>query len=375
MPNIPFQDLELTNSADMEAYVKAATDVLRSGRYINGREVSRFERALALTCNAPFAVAVSTGLDALRLILLGYIRLGRLKPGDEVIVPANTFIATFLAVTSCGLVAVAADVREDDFCLDFSRLPLSEKTRAIITVHLYGNPCWNREVLEDAHERGILVIEDDAQAIGAEAHEPGLYGSRLTGVLGDAAAISFYPAKNVGAFGDAGAVITHDPRLSRTVRMLANYGSEEKYRHTLCGFNCRMDEIQAALLGVKLRKLDDISAARRKKAELYDRLITNPEVKKPRIFADRRQVWHQYVVRHHRRDALRKALLEAGIGTEIHYPIPCHLQECYSGSDMIRVPETPIAAERLAREILSLPIADATEEEIRYISDSVNAFS
>lgn len=373
MNRISFQDLELTNAADMEAYEKAAIDVLRSGRYINGREVSRFERALANVSQSPFCVAVSTGLDALRLILLGYMELGRLKPGDEVIVPANTFIATFLAVTSCGLTAVAADVREDDFCLDLHRLPITPQTRAIIPVHLYGTPCWNHETYRDMDERGILVIEDNAQAIGAQVKDGGFW--RTTGQLGDAAAISFYPAKNIGAFGDAGAVLTRDAKLEHTVRKLANYGSEHKYRHDIQGFNCRMDEMQAALLNVKLRKLEEITASRVRRANLYDELIINPDVKKPRIFPNRRQVWHQYVIRHPRRDSLRDYLLRQGIGTEIHYPIPCHLQECYSGSDLIKVPAPPVVAERLAKEIISLPIADVSGEEIEYIAQTINAFS
>ena len=357
----------------MDAYIEAATAVLRSGTYINGREVSRFERALANRCRRGFCVAVSTGLDALRLILLGYMELGRLRPGDEVIVPANTFIATFLAVTSCGLVAVAADVDERDFCLDFERLPLTDKTRAIIAVHLFGTPCWNREFYREAERRGILMIEDNAQAIGAEVSDGGW--SYPTGSLGDAAAISFYPAKNIGAFGDAGAVVTNDEQLEKKVRMLANYGSRQKYRHELLGFNCRMDELQAALLRVKLEKLEEVSARRRERAELYDRLIDNPEIIKPTIFSDRKQVWHQYVIRHPERDTLRAFLLHNRIGTEIHYPVPCHLQECYRGSDAIRVPERPVVAERLANEILSLPIADVTDEEIEYIAYTINSLA
>ena len=358
----------------MEAYIEAATTVLRSGRYINGESVARFEKALAASCGAECCVAVSSGLDALRLILLAYIELGRLKEGDEVIVPANTFIATFLAVTSCGLRVVACDVTEDDFCVDFERLPLTERTRAIIPVHLYGNPCWNQEAFSALRARGILVIEDNAQAIGATAKTEGFNGSRATGNLADAAAISFYPAKNIGAFGDAGAVLTDDAILAETVRTLANYGAKEKYFHTVKGYNCRMDELQAALLKVKLRKLPDIISVRRANAALYDTLIKNPRVRKPRVFTDRGQVWHQYVVRHPERDSLREFLKTKGIDTEIHYPVPCHLQQCYAGSGMIATPSPLTVAETLAKEILSLPIADVTKEEIHYIANTVNEF-
>lgn len=374
MKRIPFQDLKHTNSEDMEAYVEAATDVLRSGRYLHGERVRRFESLLAESCGARHCIAVSNGLDALRLIFSAYITLGRLKKGDEVIIPANTFIATFLAVTSCGLNAVACDVSEKDFCIDFSRIPLTPCTRAIVPVHLYGNPCWNREFFDMAREKGILVVEDNAQAIGAESAEEGFHGSFLTGHLGDAAAISFYPAKNIGAFGDAGAVLTDDDELASTVRMLSNYGSREKYVHEAAGFNCRMDELQAALLTLKLEKMDAVNLRRRQCAALYDSLIQNPGIVKPRIYPDRRQVWHQYVVRTDRRDRLRSFLEEKGVATEIHYPVPCHLQNCYRGSDSLIVPSPLPEAERLAGEILSLPIANVSDEEIRYIADIINEF-
>lgn len=371
-----FQNLSKSNAPYMDALVEAAARVVRSGRYINGPEVGAFEKALCRLTGAPCCVACSTGLDALRLILLAYMEMGRLREGDEVIVPANTFIATFLAVTQCGLTAVAADVDESTFCLDMHRLPLSGRTRAIIPVHLYGNPCWDADLFRSLHEKGILIIEDAAQAIGARAAQEGLHGLRAAGTLGDAAAISFYPAKNVGALGDAGAVLTADVRLADTVRRLANYGAEEKYRHVSRGLNCRMDEIQAAMLSVKLPHVDEITERRSATARLYDRLITNPEVKKPRIFTDgSRQVWHQYVIRHPRRDELRKYLADNDVGTEIHYPVACHLQPCYSGSRQLLTPSSLPVAERLAGEILSLPIADATPEEVEAVSNLINAFT
>lgn len=372
---IPFQDLGITNSPLSEAFTEAAGRVIRSGRYVNGPEIREFEKELAAVCHADFCVAVSTGLDALRLILLAYMELGRLSEGDEVIVPANTFIATFLAVTACGLTAVAADVDETTACLDLKALPLSERTRAVIPVHLYGRPCWDTAVMQELHDRGIIIIEDNAQALGALSPQKGLTGKFAAGSLGDAAAISFYPAKNIGAFGDAGAVLTDDASLAAMVRKLANYGSEEKYRHEVCGFNCRMDELQAALLRVKLPTLPEVTARRNRVAELYGRLITNPEVVKPAPApSGGRNVWHQYVIRHPHRDALRRHLAEKGVSTEIHYPVCCHLQPCYKDNPRLKVASPLPAAERLAGEILSLPIADVSDAQATYIANLINSF-
>lgn len=360
----------------MPELLEAAGRVLRSGRYILGREVEAFEKEMARSCGAGHCIGVSTGLDALRLIFRAYMEMGRLAPGDEVIVPANTFVATFLAVTDCGLTAVAADVDETTFCLDFNRLPISPRTKALVTVHLYGNPCWDAELFLKLHERGILIVEDNAQAIGARSDTPGFHGSALTGNLGDAAAVSFYPAKNIGALGDAGAVLTSDEDLARNVRMLANYGSETKYSHELCGLNCRLDELQAALLMVKLPHLDEISQRRNITAMLYDRLISNPQVTKPAIRLDGAfQVWHQYIIRHPRRDALRSYLKTNGVGTEVHYPLPVHLQPCYQGHPLLRLPEEGLpVATALAGEILSLPIADVSDSDIEEIAVLINNF-
>ena len=355
----------------MPEFLETAQRIIKSGRYVGGPEISAFEQALSKLCGTQYCIAVSNGLDALRLILKGYIQLGKLREGDEVIVPANTFIATFLAVTDCGLTAVAADVDEATFCLDFSRLPLSEKTKAVIIVHLFGYPCWNVEEIEKLRKKGILIIEDNAQAIGAS------FAGQITGSLGDAAAISFYPAKNIGAFGDAGAVLTDNKDLANTVRALANYGSHEKYHHVLCGLNCRMDALQAALLSIKLKNIDDIIRRRNASASLYDRLITNKDVLKPTV-SDQSitHVWHQYVIRHKKRDDLRQYLAENGIGTEIHYPVCCHLQPCYKGNPLLKVPLKGLPmSEQISSEILSLPIADVTEQEIRRIANAINSFS
>lgn len=357
----------------MPQYLEAAERVLRSGRYINGPEVSAFEKDLAETTGVGYSIAVSTGLDALRLIFRAYIELGRLKPGDEVIIPANTFIATFLAVTHCGLTAVAADIDPTYSCLDLNKLPITPNTRAIIPVHLYGNICWEHRIMSELSKKGILIIEDNAQAIGARSSTPGLKGSFTTGSLGDAAAISFYPAKNIGAFGDAGAALTDDKLLADKIRELANYGAHEKYQHSSCGFNCRMDELQAALLRLKLTNLKNINDQRRTAAEAYDRLIINPNVIKPTIARDGSlQTWHQYVVRHPRRNALRQYLADNGVGTEIHYPVPCHLQKCYSDNPLLKTYTSLEVSEKLATEILSIPIADISLQEIQIISHLIN---
>ena len=368
---IGFQDLKISNAPFMEDLAAAAGRVIRSGRYINGPEVAEFERELADIVGVRHCVAVSTGLDALRLILRAYIHLGRLQPGDEVVVPANTFIATFLAVTDCGLTAVAADVDPSTFCLDFSRLPVSGKTKAVIAVHLYGHPCLDETTVSSLHERSLLVIEDAAQAIGASAD--GL----MAGAIADAAAFSFYPAKNIGALGDAGAVTTDDEALVYTVRKLANYGSMVKYSHELCGLNCRMDELQAALLMVKLPHTAEITDARNRRAALYSRLIVNPDVTLPSFPREGMvSAWHQYVICHPRRDDLRRYLASHGVGTEIHYPVPCHRQPCYAPSHLLlkTAPEGLPMAESLASRILSLPIADVSPEDINVIANLINDF-
>lgn len=378
MNSIAFQDLRESDKRYLPEIEEAVVGVLRTGRYLNGEQTAAFEQELGELLEAGEAVACSNGLDALRLILESYIALGRLQRGDEVIVPANTFVATLLSVSHSGLTPVVAEPSESDFNLDLSRLPIGKKTRGIIPVHLYGTPCWDREKMEEARRRGLIVIEDNAQAIGARAREEGFNGTDKTGSLGDASAISFYPAKNIGAAGDAGAVATSDPELARMVRKLRNYGSEKKYEHEYLGHNCRMDEIQAAVLRVKLRHLDEETEARRRRARQYDREITNPLIRKPEIRDDALQVWHQYVVRTPERDRLRAYLKEAGIGTEIHYPIPVHKQKCYAGGGgnlkLGAGPACPVA-EKLAREILSLPIANATESEIEYITSVINRFS
>lgn len=364
----PFLDLGKVNEPYADALVEAAVRVIRSGRYIGGPEVEALEAELSEFTGAPFAIGVSNGLDALRLILRAYKEMGVFSDGDEVIYPANTYIASVLAISDAGLVPVAVDVDERTMNLDTSLLEaaITERTRAIMTVHLYGRVAWNRKLVDVARRHGLKIIEDCAQALGARTLADGLYGSHHAGALGDAAGISFYPTKNVGALGDAGAVLTHDRELARTVRALANYGSDRRYHNIYCGFNCRLDPIQAAMLRVKLPHLNDENADRFARALAYCRTIDRPDVVLPLMTSEVNDcVWHQFVIRvpAGRRESFMDRMAVEGIGTDIHYAVPPHLQPCYSSLSHGPLPVT----ERLVGEIVSLPIgtgisvADAAE--------------
>lgn len=370
---IPFLRLADSFACAAEETEAAVLRVVRSGWYLNGPEVKALEQELAAGCGAGYCVAVSNGLDALRLMIRTYIELGKLHAGDEIIVPANTYIASILPVTEFGLVPVPVEPDPETMNIDFNRIEssLTSRTRGIMLVHLYGNPAWNSDVMSGLHERGIMVFEDNAQAIGAVAAEEGLNGSKITGNLGDCAAYSFYPTKNIGAMGDAGAVITNDSEVARMIRTFANYGSDYRYHNIVQGYNCRIDEIQAAVLRVRLRNLDMICRKRGESAMLYDSLVRNPKITKPRIYNDCVQVWHQYVVRTNERSRLQNYLRENGVSTDIHYAVPPHLQPCYAG----RWPEGTLpVTERLADEVLSLPIANVSHEDIEYVADVINNF-
>lgn len=357
----PFLDLGKVNEPYADELVAATERVIRSGRYIGGEEVEAFEAELSSLTNAPFAIGVSNGLDALRLILRAYIESGILTPGDEVIYPANTYIASVLAISDAGLVPVAVDIDERTMNIDTSLIEnaVTEKTRAIMTVHLYGRVAWDDTLVAVAKRHGLKIIEDCAQALGARTLANGLHLSHHAGALGDAAGISFYPTKNVGALGDAGAVITHDETLAKTVRALANYGSDRRYHNIYRGFNCRLDPIQAAMLRVKLPHIKDENADRFARALAYNRTINRPEIILPMMTDEvTDNVWHQYVVRvpAERRDKFMEELLRQGVGTDIHYAIPPHLQPCYASLPHGRLDVT----ERLADEIVSLPIGTGT---------------
>ena len=366
--------------AELEA---AASKVIRSGCYLHGPETMAFEEELAAQSGASYAIGVSNGLDALRLILRGYIELGRLKKGDAVMVAANTFIATVLPITEFGLVPVFVEPDADTMNFSWSEaLRILEENdmsasrlniRCAMITHLYGTPCWDRQAAEEMRSRGIIIVEDNAQAIGAEAAEEGLNGVRTTGNLADASAISFYPTKNVGALGDAGAVVTNDADLANAVKALANYGTDRRYHNLFAGYNCRLDEIQAAMLRVKLRHLHDEIKRRNKTAAVYAKEIKNVAVTLPKTFPDTTQVWHQYVicVPPEMRDLLREYLDKNGVQTDIHYPVPPFLQPCYSGE---YGPKEETLATRLAKSCISLPIANISEDDAKKIACLLNDF-
>jgi dTDP-4-amino-4,6-dideoxygalactose transaminase len=343
---IPFLDLAAAY-AELQGELDAAVGgVMASGQFIIGPEVTAFEEEFAAYCGTRHAIGVGNGLDALRLILLGH----GLEPGDEVLVPSNTFIATWLAVTQAGAtpVPVEPDPVTHNVTAEAIEAAITPATRAIMPVHLYGHPADMDAIVALGRERGIPVVEDAAQAQGAR------YRGRRAGGLADAAGFSFYPGKNLGAMGDAGAVTTDDDGLAERVRMLRNYGSAVKYHHDLPGLNSRLDSLQAAVLRVKLRRLDEWNERRRAVAARYLERLAGVEglvLPVPTEWAE--SVWHLFVVRHPQRDALQQRLSDAGVDTIIHYPIPPHLTGAYAaGFDRGALP----VAETLADEVLSLPM-------------------
>lgn len=356
----PFLELGPSNSPYMPDLIDAATRVITSGHYIGGDEVKLFETEMAAICHTEFAIGVSNGLDALRLILLAYRELGRLQEGDEVIVPDNSFVASALATSQAGLKIRFADADPLTMNLDWTRLPLTERTRVIMPVDLYGRVCS----VPEEFKRDFIIVEDACQSIGA----------RGAGRTGHAAAFSFYPTKNVGALGDAGAVTTDDGELAEVIRALRNYGSLRQYENIYQGLNCRLDPIQAAFLRVKLPHVDEENAMRREKAAIYDQEIKNPLITVPQMPSDTAQhVWHQYVVRvaDGRRDEFRTFMADHGVGTGIHYPTPIHRQPCYREYASLELP----IADRLCAEVVSLPISRATSaDDVREISRIINQF-
>ena len=355
MKQYPFLDLALANKPMMEELKEAACNVIESGRYINGEQCRLLEQEIAQLCQVKHCVAVSNGLDALRLIIRAYKELGVLHNDEKIIVPANTYVASVLAVSDNNLNATLCDIRDDTMNLNSQSIEslLSPSVRAIMPVHLYGTPCWDERLMNMARHYNLTIIEDNAQAIGAKTNIPGLNGTCMTGGLGHAAAVSFYPTKNLGALGDAGAVLTNDEKLANTVRAIANYGSDYRYHNIYLGLNCRMDEIQAAMLRVSLRHLPAEIERRNAIAKAYSEHITNKLVTTPHIFEETTQVWHQYVVRVKTRDHFRDYLKQNGVGTDIHYATPPHLQPCYRQFKSYKLPKTTA----LANEVVSLPIA------------------
>jgi dTDP-4-amino-4,6-dideoxygalactose transaminase len=353
--DVPFADVHAINARHAEALKAAAARVIDSGRYVLGDELAAFESEFAAYCGATHAIGVGNGLDALSLIFRGYRELGLLHDGDEVIVPGNTFIASLLAVSENRLVPVPVEPDPDTFNLDpeRARAAIGPRTRAILAVHLYGQLADMPALAELARAHDLLLIEDAAQAHGAarDGHRAGSFG--------DAAGFSFFPTKNFGALGDAGAVVTRDAQLARKVRALRNYGSEIKYHHLHQGVNSRMDEIQAAMLRVKLECLEADNALRRRVAKRYRDGIANPRIALPQARSEESHVWHIFAVRSRERDALQRHLSQHGIQSGIHYPVPPHRQPAYPALWKTDLPLT----ERLHREVLSLPIGPTLSEE------------
>lgn len=389
---IPFLDLKQVNAPYMDALKDAASAVVESGWYIRGSYCERFEKEFAAYSGFAHGVGVGNGLDALTLMLRASVELGRLKLGDEIIVPANTYIATVLAVNAAGLVPVLVEPDERTFNIDPQRLAdaCTEKTRGILAVHLYGRLADMKAIGEFAKTRDLLVFEDAAQSHGARfnacAEMPADSKSAEAGMKSAAVAYSFYPTKNLGALGDAGMVLTDDAELARVVRMLGNYGSEQKYVNRYRGVNSRLDEIQAAFLLAKLPHLDAWNERRREIAARYVREVHNPLVRLPEIPADPREhVWHVFTVRtpdRRVRDALQKYLEARGIGTLIFYPIPPHLQQAYAagpegGAMDVLLPANPKfpIAEKMAETVLSIPVSQVlTDAEVTEIIGALNEF-
>jgi dTDP-4-amino-4,6-dideoxygalactose transaminase len=366
--SVPFLSLKDVNARYADELKAAACRVIDSGWYILGDEVAAFEREFAAYCNTRFCVGVGNGFDALTLILRAYKELGLLREGDEVVVPANTFIASILAITECRLRPLLVEPDPATYNLDPALVAraITPSTRAIMAVHLYGQLAAMPLLGDLARDRDLILIEDCAQAHGATSQ-----GIRA-GAFGSAAGFSFFPTKNLGALGDAGAVVTNDEALATQVAALRNYGSQAKNHNRYRGVNSRLDEMQAALLRVKLRHLDAEIAARRSVAHSYLAEIRHPRILLPQAVAgDDAHVWHLFVVRCEQRDALQRHLQESGILTQIHYPIPPHRQPAYACLNGVSLPLT----EALHREVLSLPIGPAMPDaDVRKVIAACNLF-
>jgi len=371
---IKFLDLQKINNQYKQELKKAASEVIESGWFLKGEKTTKFEKNFASYIKSSHAIGLGNGLDALRLIFKAYIELGFMSEGDEVIVPANTYIASILAITDNKLkpILVEPNILTYNIDIDLIEKHITERTKAIMVVHLYGQVCWDDSITDLAKKYNLKIIEDNAQAIGAE------YEGIKTGALGDAAGFSFYPGKNLGALGDGGAVITNDIELAEVVRALGNYGSKKKYVNEYQGLNSRLDEMQAAFLDVKLKYIDKENQYRRDLASIYLNEIKNESIILPfpnnrsAKFAENKQhVWHLFVVRHQERNKLQKYLTKNGIETLIHYPIPPNKQLAYKTLNHIdfRVTNT------IHSEVLSLPLSPVlTKKEIHAVINVLNSF-
>lgn len=363
--NVKFLPLNKINESFEPELSKKINQVVKRGRYIHGSEVAEFEKNFAAFCGVKHCIGTGNGLEALKLILRAYKASGVLKDGDEVIVPSNTFIATILAVSAENLKPVFVEPDIKTYLINPSEIEnkITGKTKAIIVVHLYGRVCNMDAVNIAAKKYNLKVIEDSAQAHGAK------YKGKRAGSLADAAGFSFYPGKNLGCLGDGGCITTDDGGLADLVRKIGNYGSVEKYNHEIKGENSRLDEIQAAVLNIKLKRLDADNNLRRKIAGIYGSCIKNGNLTLPEIPPEEEHVWHIYCVRSPDRKKLAAKLSELGIETIIHYPIPPHKQGAYKELSALNFP----ISEKIHAEVISLPISPVmTEEETAYVIDAMN---
>lgn len=360
---VPFATFDKLHSEMKEEMMKKFEEVYDKGWFIQGSECEAFEKEFAQYCGTDYCVGCATGLDAIYLIL----KAMNIGAGDEVIVPSNTFIATALAVSYVGAKPVLVEPDMETYNLGATGLEeaITDKTKAIIAVHLYGQTADMDPIIEIAKKHNLKLIEDCAQAHGAT------YKGRKTGTFGDAAAFSFYPGKNLGALGDAGCVVTNSEEIAKTVRALGNYGSIEKYNHAYKGTNSRLDEVQAGLLRIKLASLDKVNAFRDSVAQKYLEGINNPKVKLPVVGADRTHVWHIFAVFVQNKAEFKKYLSENGIGVVEHYPIAIHNQKCYEKDNLGTFP----LAEEISSTEVSLPMYyGMTDEEIKYVIDVINNY-
>ena len=371
---IPFLSLKDVTALHGAEINEAVSRVVNSGWYLQGKENEKFEEDYSKYIGTKYTVGCANGLDALIWIFRAYIELGVMQPGDEVIVPANTYIATILAITENGLKPVLVEPKLNTLEIDDDLIEaaITPKTKAIAIVHLYGRLAWTQKIADICKKYNLKLIEDNAQAHGCRTAD-----GCLTGSLGDAAGHSFYPGKNLGALGDAGAVTTNDPDLAAAVRALANYGSQKKYVFKYAGRNSRLDEIQAAVLDVKLKYLDEDNRHRKEIARYYYENIKNPLITLPDRLPDEQNAYHLFpiLVGGGKRDALHDYLAEKGIGTVIHYPIPPHHQECYA-KESWNTPQLSLpVTERIANEELSLPMGPVIGiEDASLVVDNLNDF-
>lgn len=364
---IPFLDLKNLNAQYRAELLEVCTRVIDSGWYIQGNECKAFETEFADYCGTKYAVGVANGLDALILILRAYKEMGILSDGDEVIVPSNTYIASILAISQNNLVPVLVEPDINTYLIDPAKIEekITPKTKAILPVHLYGQTCDMDAISAIARTYNLKVIEDSAQSHGA------YFGDKRSGNLGDASGFSFYPGKNLGALGDGGAVTTNNDELAATIRALGNYGSHKKYENLYKGVNSRLDEIQAAMLRVKLKYLDKEIEKRREIANFYLQSIQNEKIVLPTVRAEDNHVWHLFVIRTTQRDRLQQYLTNNGIQTLIHYPIPPHQQKAYQEWPT----ESHPVSEKIHGEVLSLPISGIQNlEDTQKLIKAMNAF-